>query len=507
MAKLVNVSNGKPAKQSSLSKWSKEGDASRAVALGLGELDFAFHTGEDDPAWWCVDLLAIYPISSIRIHNRRGTSSHRADELLIEYGVNFGEYFTLCRHQGHFTVGGGCLNLVVDGIPARFIRISRTGRGCLHLSRVEVFASEDALRDAENSVDYIPCVEAKKISFGLLGTSNSIMNGYKESLTDQNFRLIKNFSVGSSHSCFLIFQLKNIRRLHAENPIEWIVVDFCVNEERAFLKSGLAFQSQTIDFIKFLVRNFDELGIRPVFLMYPFRDSLDLESPVRAVREKYKKFFEDASISYVDVAELIGGLAASWGRSSKSLYFDDSHPRLLVSRIVGGVLAENILRWNFQREDYRRGLLSDFQYSVIDVAIGRRSVKRATRLMCCQFLVLTDLPAMVEIPVGSEIVGVALNMARSNCYLRFEDGLGNVSYKDCDNDYNKGSRDYWLVCWNLQQPISVPTGTLRLTACRSADGPVEMNDHLFRERSVGAPMVEISSLIVRQMAGQGSSLT
>ncbi len=73
-ADLINVAFGKPAKQSSLSEWSTVGEATNAVAEEfLG--DFAFHTGRELGPWWQVDLLSVYPIEAIIVHNRRTSVS------------------------------------------------------------------------------------------------------------------------------------------------------------------------------------------------------------------------------------------------------------------------------------------------------------------------------------------------------------------------------------------------------------------------------------------------
>jgi hypothetical protein len=67
---LVNVAKGKPASQSSLSQWSAgPDDATRAVA-GSFPAAFAFHTATENCPWWQVDLLDIYPIERIVVHNR-----------------------------------------------------------------------------------------------------------------------------------------------------------------------------------------------------------------------------------------------------------------------------------------------------------------------------------------------------------------------------------------------------------------------------------------------------
>ena len=48
---LIDVGNKGIASQSSLSKWSKENDATRAL-LPLIKNNFAFHTDKQDFPWW-----------------------------------------------------------------------------------------------------------------------------------------------------------------------------------------------------------------------------------------------------------------------------------------------------------------------------------------------------------------------------------------------------------------------------------------------------------------------
>ncbi|WP_036262301.1 discoidin domain-containing protein [Methylocapsa aurea] len=138
---LVNIAIGRPATQSSYSPWSTQSEASQAVS-GAIQRPFAFHTDLEDRPWWQVDLLSVYPIESIVIHNRLDGFADRARTLRVE--VSEGAEVWRLVHAGLTVFSGGAsgspLSLPLNGaVNARFVRISLDEKQCLHLAQVQIF--------------------------------------------------------------------------------------------------------------------------------------------------------------------------------------------------------------------------------------------------------------------------------------------------------------------------------------------------------------------------------
>jgi hypothetical protein len=141
---LENIAKGKPASQSSLSRWSRPNDAQGAVS-GHRTGRFGFHTDEEPNPWWQVDLLAPAPIHRIRLWNREDIAPERARNLVIELSED-GVAWDVAHATGEAVFGGIAsgtpLDLVLDARRARFVRVRKLDPGYLHLDEVEVYAPE-----------------------------------------------------------------------------------------------------------------------------------------------------------------------------------------------------------------------------------------------------------------------------------------------------------------------------------------------------------------------------
>jgi hypothetical protein len=139
---LINVALGKPASQSSASKWSAVDEAARAVS-GTIPKDLAFHTDIEDRPWWQVDLLESIPIEKIVVHNRLDALQERARTLVVEVSDDAMGWVVV--HSGFAMFSGGHvgapLELRLGGeVSGRYVRLSLAERQWLHLSQVEVLA-------------------------------------------------------------------------------------------------------------------------------------------------------------------------------------------------------------------------------------------------------------------------------------------------------------------------------------------------------------------------------
>jgi hypothetical protein len=151
--KHPNISLGKKAKQSSLSRWSLgstiESDAEGAID-GARNKECGFHTDLDAEPWWQVDLGAQFIVECINVFNRRGNAVVRSRALPMRIDVSidevqFDRIFTVTDHKEFVseTSGHTPLQLIPDApTKARYVRISVGRRSFLHLSQIEIYGAK-----------------------------------------------------------------------------------------------------------------------------------------------------------------------------------------------------------------------------------------------------------------------------------------------------------------------------------------------------------------------------
>lgn len=143
MPDLINIALNKSACQSSMSRWSQQGESCRAVN-GKKSGEFSFHTEIESNPWWQVDLEDVFPISMIVAYNRgiQGSpNSDRATSMAIYYSID-GMYWER-MYPGGQPFGGvqdkRPLKVDCSGKPARFIRLQLQERNYFHLDEVEIY--------------------------------------------------------------------------------------------------------------------------------------------------------------------------------------------------------------------------------------------------------------------------------------------------------------------------------------------------------------------------------
>ena len=103
---------------------------------------FGFHTGDDDPPWWMIDLEASYRLDEIWIFNRLDVPSN-LQHFRIFISANGREWPSLVDHRSDGNFGGAWgepLIVTIGGKTiARFLRIELAGPGVLHLDQVKIF--------------------------------------------------------------------------------------------------------------------------------------------------------------------------------------------------------------------------------------------------------------------------------------------------------------------------------------------------------------------------------
>ena len=144
-----NISDGKPASQSSLSRRSKsrsiEEDAARGVNGIFGQ-DFNFHTRIEPAPWWKIDLLQSHALREIRIFNRIDNSemasrAYRFSIAVSDDDLNWLTIFTKDDATHFGGADGRPFQLTLDGVRGRFLMIKLLRHTAMHLSQVQVFGS------------------------------------------------------------------------------------------------------------------------------------------------------------------------------------------------------------------------------------------------------------------------------------------------------------------------------------------------------------------------------
>ncbi len=143
----INLSHGRPARQSSICEYSIgrtiEEDAARAVNGDL-TAPYAFHTDLEAQPWWVVDLVEVCRLRQIRVFNRVENSGFagRARTLSVHVSADAATWVTVHRHDPARNFGGidgHPLIIEVVGLAARFVTLRLEEPGFFHLVQVEVY--------------------------------------------------------------------------------------------------------------------------------------------------------------------------------------------------------------------------------------------------------------------------------------------------------------------------------------------------------------------------------
>jgi hypothetical protein len=145
-----NVALGKVTTQSSMAYCvnMRENNAYKAVD-GITDGNYVAHqvtyTGNEEGAWWQVDLGSAYPVDSVRIWNRADSSADRLsnfDVKLSPDGQTWADTAYMAGQCGRPSI------FSFASRSARFVRVQLRGRNFLTLAEVEVFAPAKGYRTA-----------------------------------------------------------------------------------------------------------------------------------------------------------------------------------------------------------------------------------------------------------------------------------------------------------------------------------------------------------------------
>jgi hypothetical protein len=147
-AQSTNIALGKPARQSSLSSWSRGDTDAQGAVDGVKNGSFGFHTNLEPNPSWQADLQGAFSLSEVRVFNRMDLRD-RANGLEVSVSMDGVNWQSIYTHSGPafggFRGGAGDDPLIVrpGGAQARYVRlrIPASAPTYLHLDEVEVFGT------------------------------------------------------------------------------------------------------------------------------------------------------------------------------------------------------------------------------------------------------------------------------------------------------------------------------------------------------------------------------
>ncbi|QGY01240.1 hypothetical protein MMSR116_04470 [Methylobacterium mesophilicum SR1.6/6] len=134
-----NIALGKTWTASSASPWS--GTTGVYGQRTTGDPSFFFHTGLDRNPWFVLDLGAVARVSEIRIYNRWGQPSERAQLMRVWLGETEDAYRLVFDAVDAHCHPGLPLHLRFDNARFRYLKVDLDEEQHLHLDGIEIFAA------------------------------------------------------------------------------------------------------------------------------------------------------------------------------------------------------------------------------------------------------------------------------------------------------------------------------------------------------------------------------
>ncbi|HEY5914348.1 MAG TPA: discoidin domain-containing protein [Verrucomicrobiae bacterium] len=123
-----------------------EEDAAGAVD-GVKEGKWGFHTESERDPWWMVDLERVTKLDRVIIYNRCDALAERTAQLRVLLAGEDRSFRQVYQHDGTIFYGAAGtkpLTVNLDGVPARYVRLTIPARDYFHLDEVEVYATGES---------------------------------------------------------------------------------------------------------------------------------------------------------------------------------------------------------------------------------------------------------------------------------------------------------------------------------------------------------------------------
>ncbi len=173
--KPVNLARGKPATQSSVYRGTGVDQGPHLGVDGVINPPSVtpyglVHTAMEQSPWWQVDLGKVYALTLVRIYNRVDCCGEKIATLEIKVSNDGNNWKTVYSHDGR---NFDKLDVPIDRIRARFVRLQLQDRNFLHFREVEVYGfggdggGQKAsvrlgeLADSTDSISKVHCTNSK----------------------------------------------------------------------------------------------------------------------------------------------------------------------------------------------------------------------------------------------------------------------------------------------------------------------------------------------------------
>ena len=143
----IDLACGKPATQSSISRWSQGKTCAEDAGRGNDGMlygQYGFHTEAEENPWWRVDLLDVYRLREVRIFNRPDQAWRLRHFSIL--GSLEGEHWILLHKKtddavfGHGTMEPYVAQLA-EANQVRYVKIQLDGEGYLHFDECMIFGT------------------------------------------------------------------------------------------------------------------------------------------------------------------------------------------------------------------------------------------------------------------------------------------------------------------------------------------------------------------------------
>ncbi|MEQ5806386.1 hypothetical protein J3369_03075 [Alteromonas sp. NFXS44] len=344
-----------------------------------------------------------------------------------------------------------------------------------------------------------------ELNIKILGTSNGIIKGGYAAhlLENERVNVLQNLSIGSSHPTVIAHALE---RSDLSQREEFLLLDVCVNEQRAMSKNRYE-QSISVSMFRHFLSYCSENGVTPVVLLLPVLGE-DCQL-ITETTERWKSLCDQYFVRYLDVFEL----ANRFG-TAKDLWRDSNHPSIEFSEkiaeetfhIFSELHSENKKHGFFKmarkainifrsssRNPVKEGIFSKLDIIHLN---SEKKVVRKTNLLSVDFCVYDESSKLVISSGGDfRILGFALDMAHTHSALKLSGK--NIVIQRFDNSYYDEGKKLWYVSWSLLKPVYSQEGKVEVSFLKpKRDGDFLLNDHTPFQPEQRSVIAELESVLV-----------
>lgn len=436
---------------------------------------------KDDISWVTVDLLCDYPIETIRIENK---NIDYDDDNLNLFAIDIScDYIDWARiYPGIYSFDKNSLSVQLGStVTARYVKFSIPEKLDL-IFNFCIYSKKDHILEAEKKfIAPKPNTnsdnENKPIKIAVLGTSNSIMrNGYTYTLSNKKTEIIKNISIGSSHSTVIPQQLIKLDEIE----FDVLIVDISVNEIRAFSRSTDLYNLQTSeDIYNYLLCWCHKKNVTPVFLMLP----TNIKSfNHKVISEFYEKLCIQKKQFYFNGYNYLDRLSQLTNRSLDSFFNDPLHLNQLTASMLGRYLAQKISELfdaNTAKEiKITENEIDYLEFKFVKPSNFKKITTRKTSLIEEELIVLNKFDsAEIKYEEDFIIAGISLNMTQTNSLVKISGEKDLL--KSFENNFYNEEKPLVLVNWQIIKTVESKNKKITLSIEElNLENEIEFNDHL-----------------------------